>query len=300
MISPLIAAPDVTAARALIEGSGLVFEPAYDALIGLHEGGRLIGVGARIGNILKMLAVAPSHQGGSAFSEIVSALVSQGIDAGHRDFFVFTKPKYAATFEALNFSLLASHEKVALLEYGGGFRHWMTAHAGCRRPGRNGALVIDCAAFSADRRWLVERAAAQVDTLYLLVVRAERTPVPFAAAYRQVAEAVRDLANVVVVDNPDYSVSAANFQRYFLKHDDPVANIQMELDVILFATRIAPCFGISRRFVGSDQNHTYNTTLRRLLPEYGIEPCEIDPQPQKEEVHHGNPQEEPRRHHAVE
>jgi [citrate (pro-3S)-lyase] ligase len=48
----------------------------------------------------------------------------------------------------------------------------------------------------------------------------------------------------------------------------------MELDVILFASKIAPFFGIGQRFVGTEPNDpltgAYNEAMRRLLPEYGI------------------------------
>jgi [citrate (pro-3S)-lyase] ligase len=48
----------------------------------------------------------------------------------------------------------------------------------------------------------------------------------------------------------------------------------MELDVILFAAKIAPFFGIARRFVGTEPNDpltgAYNETMRRLLPDYGM------------------------------
>lgn len=275
MISQLTAAPDIAAARSLIEGSGLSFEAPYDELVGLHEGEHLVGVGARAGRILKMLAVAPAHRGGSALGEIVSALVSRGLEAGIAGFFVFTKPHYASSFEALNFSLLASHDKVALLEFGGGFRHWLAAHAARRRPGVNGAVVINGNPFSPGHRDLVESAAAQVDHLYLFVVGEE--------CYRPVEAGVRDLAKVIVLDSADYSLDAASFPTYFLKPDDPVARIRMELDATLFATRIAPHFGITRRFVGSVQDNpaddpAYTATLRRLLPAYGITLSEIEPQ----------------------
>lgn len=283
MISQLTAAPDIAAARQLIEGSGLSFEAPYDELVGLHEGECLVGVGARAGRILKMLAVAPAHRGGSALGEIVSALVSRGLEAGIAGFFVFTKPQYATSFEALNFSLLASHDKVALLEFGGGFRHWLAAHEARRRPGLNGAVVINGNPFSPDDRDLVERAAAQVDHLYLFVVRKHRSPLPYAEHYRLVEDGVRDLAKLSVIDSADYSLDAASFPTYFLKPDDPVARIRMELDATLFATRIAPHFGITRRFVGSAPDNpaddpAYTAILRRQLPTHGIALTEIEPQ----------------------
>lgn len=38
-------------------------------MYGIHENGELIAVGARAGNILKMLAADPAYQGGSILGE---------------------------------------------------------------------------------------------------------------------------------------------------------------------------------------------------------------------------------------
>lgn len=275
MISELISSADLKAARGLIERSGLAFEDGFDALYGIHENGELIAVGARAGNILKMLAVDAAYQGGSVLGEILTGLVSSGLAAGFDSLFVFTKPEYATSFQALNFTLLASQDKVALLEYGQGLRKWLESKRVLLRPGINGAVVVNCNPFTNGHRYLLETAAAQVDNLYVFVVKEDRSIFPFDVRYRLVEEGLRDLGNVQVLDTSRYIVSGATFPTYFLKRDDPVARIQMELDVTLFATQIAPFFGITRRFVGTEPNckltDGYNETMRRLLPVYGIE-----------------------------
>ena len=50
---------DIKAAKDLIERNGLTFEEGFDEIFGIHDNGELIAVGARAGNILKMLAVEP-------------------------------------------------------------------------------------------------------------------------------------------------------------------------------------------------------------------------------------------------
>lgn len=280
MIAKLTSVPDITAAKNLIERNGLSFEADIDELFGIHEDGELVAVGARAGNILKMLALDPAYQGGSALGEIVTALVSSGFEAGFESFFVFTKPQYSTSFEALNFTLLASQGKVALLEYGKGLKHWLGGQRSLLRPGVNGAVVVNCNPFSLGHRYLIETAARQVDHLYVFVVREDRSHFPFATRFRLVQEGVRDIPNVVLLDTSHYIVSGATFPTYFLKRDDPVARIQMELDVTLFASRIAPFFGISRRFVGTEPNCrltcSYNVTMKRLLPLHSIALTEIE------------------------
>ena len=275
MITELTSSSDLKAARELIERNELSFETGFDAMVGIHENGELIAVGARAGNILKMLAVDPAYQGGSILGEVLTGLVSSGLAAGFDSLFVFTKPEYSTTFQALNFTLLASQDKVALLEYGKGLRKWLESKRALLRPGINGAVVVNCNPFTNGHRYLLEKAATQVDNLYVFVVKEDRSIFPFEVRYRLVKEGLRDLCNVLVLDTSRYIVSGATFPTYFLKKDDPVARIQMELDVTLFASQIAPFFGITRRFVGTEPNckltDGYNETMKRILPVYDIE-----------------------------
>ena len=275
MITELTSSSDLKAARGLIERSGLAFEDGFDSIYGIHENGELIAVGARAGNILKMLAVDAAYQGGSVLGEILTGLVSSGLAAGFDSLFVFTKPEYSTSFQALNFTLLASQDKVALLEYGKGLRKWLESKRALLRPGINGAVVVNCNPFTNGHRFLLETAAAQVDNLYVFVVKEDRSIFPFDVRCRLVKEGLRDLGNVHVLDTSHYIVSGATFPTYFLKKDDPVARIQMELDVTLFAAQIAPFFGVTRRFVGTEPNckltDGYNETMQRILPVYGIE-----------------------------
>ena len=266
---------DIKSARVLIEQSGLSFEEGFDVMYGVHENGELVAVGARAGNILKMVAIEPSYQGGSFLGEIVTALVSSGLTAGFESLFIFTKVEYAASFQSFGFTLLANQGRVVLLEYGKGLADWLASNQSLVRKGVNGAVVVNCNPFTNGHRFLIESAAHQVDNLNAFVVKEDRSIFPFAARYRLVQEGVRDLDNVVVLDTSRYIVSGATFPTYFLKKSDPVAQIQMELDVTLFASRIAPFFGITRRFVGTEPNcqltNAYNATMRRLLPGYGVE-----------------------------
>lgn len=274
MITTLKCRSDLQEARELVLRSGLAFEEGFDDLVGAYEEGRLAAVGARAGNILKMLVIEPSSQGGSLLGEIVTTLVAQGFEAGFDSLFVFTKPEHAVSFEALNFKLLASQRKVALLEYGNGLERWLASKSSLVRSGRNGAVVANCNPFTRGHRHLVETAAREVDHLYLFIVREDRSAFPFDVRFRLACEGTRDLPNLTVLDTSHYAVSAATFPTYFLTQDDPVARIQMELDATLFASKIGPFFGIRERFVGTEpfcaMTDSYNETLNRILPVHGI------------------------------
>jgi [citrate (pro-3S)-lyase] ligase len=251
--------------------------------VGVFEGDALVGAGARAGDVLKMIAIDPAHQSGALLGEVVGELVRLGLAAGHDALFVFTRPAHAPSFEALNFALLASHARVALLEYGGRFEAWLAAGRGAaavERPGGAAAVVVNANPFTLGHRHLVERAARRAGTLYVFVVREERSAFPFEVRLRLVREGTADLPNVVVLDTSRYAVSAVTFPAYFLGQADPVAEIQMELDATLFGARIAPAFGITRRFFGTEPTcvttRAYNAAMRRVLPALGVEPVELE------------------------
>lgn len=275
MAIELVHKSDQDKVLALLQQGGLAYEEGADATYGIYENGELVATGARAGNILKMLAIAPEQQGGAVFGELVTELVMSGLRAGHDNLFVYTKPEYVSSFQALNFTLLANQEKVALLEYGKGLANWLDSKRDLIKPGLNGAAVVNCNPFTNGHRYLIESASQRVDNLYVFVVKEDRSVFPFDVRYRLVQEGLCDLGNVIQLDTSRYIVSGATFPTYFLKKDDPVARIQMELDVTLFASKIAPFFGITRRFVGTEPNCPltggYNLAMQTILPAHNIE-----------------------------
>jgi [citrate (pro-3S)-lyase] ligase len=275
----LVTGRDKAAARQFIEAQGLRYESPIDDLVGIYQGDRLIAAAARSGFVFKMVAVDPSHQGGECLAELLNQLIRLGREAGEDVFFVFTKPEHTQSFEYLNFRLLVTHASVSLLEFGGGLDAYYRAHAHLQSPGRNGAVVINGNPFTRGHLHLVETAAARVETLYLFVVREEQSVFPFSVRLRLARESTRHIANLKLLDTSRYAVSAGTFPSYFLKTLDDAAYSQMQIDLRLFAERIAPYFGIKARFAGrepySATTSAYNRTMAEVLPEYGLEFTEI-------------------------
>ena len=271
---PLLSERDRLEARKLIESEGLRFETDADDIVGLYDGERLVATGSRAGYVLKMLAIAPSQQGGDALGELVTLLMQRGMDAGHETFFVYTRPEHAPSFERLNFRLLVTHGMAALLEIGLGIREYLDTHRALVRPGRNGAIVVNGNPFTLGHLHLAETAARRVDHLYLFVVREDRSVFPFAARLRLAREATAHLPNVLVLETSRYAVSAGTFPSYFLKRLDDAALLQMQFDVRLFGSVLAPPFSVRARFVGDEPycatTAAYNRTMAEVLGEYGI------------------------------
>jgi [citrate (pro-3S)-lyase] ligase len=274
--------PTLREARDLIEAQGLRFEPGFDDLAGLYEDGKLIACGARAGYVLKMVAIDPGHQGTDALGSLMTRLVLSGLAAGQETLFVFTRPQNAASFEALNFRLLVTHGSAALLERGPGLEAYLDAHRAqvpADPHGHHGAVVLNGNPFTLGHLHLVTSASRQVDHLFVFVVREDQSSFPFEARLAMAAAATGHLDNVTVLDTSRYAVSAGTFPSYFLKELDGAALAQMQLDLRLFAQRLAPPFRIRTRFVGAEPlcatTAAYNRTMAEVLGEHGLRYVEL-------------------------
>jgi [citrate (pro-3S)-lyase] ligase len=276
---PLITGGERTEARRLIEAQGLSFEDDADDLAGIYDSGRLVAVGARAGYVLKMFAIDEAYQGGEALGALATTLTSLARTAGHESLFVFTRPEHAPSFEQCHFRVLVDSGPVVLLECGPGLEAYLEEHRDVIRPGLNGAVVVNGNPFTRGHLHLVEKAADHVDTLYLFVVREDRSVFPFDARIRLAREATSHLPNVAVLDTSRYAVSAGTFPSYFLKKTDEKARLQMEVDARLFATRLAPVFDIRERLVGTEPycetTALYNRVMAEVLPIFGIGIVEV-------------------------
>lgn len=281
MIVELISRRDRNLAERLVREAGLAVEENCDNVVGVFEEGELVATAARQGNIFKMFAIAPAHRSGSLLGELVTELTRLGYEGGYENFFVFTSPAGAGSFEALNFAPLVRHPKATLLEYGGGLQRYLGRYAHLVRPGENGGVVVNCNPFTLGHRYLIEEAARRVKTLYVFVVREDRSVFPFDVRLKLVQDGVKDIQNAFVLDSDNYAVSAITFPSYFLKGGaDEGAAVQMEIDVELFGRHLAPFFGIRKRFIGTEPycrtTRLYSETMRRLLPAFGIETVQLE------------------------
>lgn len=142
-----------------------------------------------------------------------------------------------------------------------------------------GSVVMNCNLFTLGHRFLVETALTQCDFLVIFVVQEDKSRFPFEDRLRLVKEGVADLKNVAVLPSGRFVLSSLTFSEYFNKSELQDRVIDTSLDVTVFAREIAPCLHITKRFAGEEPfdavTRQYNETMRRILPEYGIEFVEI-------------------------
>lgn len=142
-----------------------------------------------------------------------------------------------------------------------------------------GAIVMNCNPFTMGHKYLIESASKQVDLLLIFVVEENKSFFDFEDRIRLVREGTASIENVRVVPSGSFIISTVTFPGYFMKDNPENAVLDSSQDVELFAKKIAPAFNIKIRFVGEEPfdvvTRQYNETMKRILPQYGIELLEI-------------------------
>ena len=229
------------------------------------EGVILSGAGLSA-DVIKGVAVSESARSEGLLPPLLSHLIAQ---SGRSNLKVFTKPEYQTVFESLGFRVLASAPEAILLENGRGLENYCAYLQKQRRPGRSGVVIMNANPFTLGHRYLLEQAASQVDTLFVIPVKEEGQLFPYAERLEMIRSV--SLPGVVVLEGSDYQISSATFPTYFLKDLSSAAETQMRLDIDLFSKHIAPALDAAVRFVGSEPSDAltarYNALMQEMLPE---------------------------------
>ena len=136
------------------------------------SGDILAGAGIRK-DIIKCIAVAEEARSEGLVAPLVSHLISLAASRGMSELKLFTKPENQAIFESLGFHVLASAPKAILMEKGRGLERYCAYLRSMRKEGRCGVVVMNANPFTLGHRYLLEQAAAQVDTLFVIPVKEE-------------------------------------------------------------------------------------------------------------------------------
>lgn len=257
-------------------------EVDYYAGVFAGDDDELLAGGGLSGDVLKCIAVSDALRDTGMSLSLVSHLLSVAQSNGHQQLKVFTKPENKGIFENFSFHAIASAPKAILMDNGNGLRNYcsqLNALAGDKGEKR-GVIVMNANPFTLGHRYLVEQAAAQVDTLFIIVVKEDRSLFSYAERKAMIMAGVADIANVVVCEGSDYAISAATFPTYFLKQLSDATDTHITLDLDLFARHIAPALGATVRFAGSEPldatTRRYNRLMTELLPAQGIDFVEIE------------------------
>ncbi len=197
--------------------------------------------------------------------------------------YLFTKPDKVQQFVGLGMRHIATARPyVALLEWGSeGLKEYQDFIKGIANQNKEGiiaALVMNCNPFTKGHRYLVEKAAAEAQRVFLFVVQENASLFPFADRFEMVKRGTADIENVTVLPGGRYIISDMTFPSYFTKEEN-LAHAHAAMDAEIFAGCIAPVLNVNRRYVGtepiSEVTAIYNEELKKRLPRKGIEVLEI-------------------------
>lgn len=138
-----------------------------------------------------------------------------------------------------------------------------------------GAIVMNCNPFTLGHRYLIEIVSKQVDYLYVFVVEEDKSFFSFEDRINMVERGISDLDNVRVLPSGKYVLSVSTMPEYFTKETQQDIIVCASDDLEIFGMYVAPALGITKRFVGEEPfdriTKQYNESMKRILPEYGIE-----------------------------
>ncbi|GHV51124.1 citrate (pro-3S)-lyase] ligase [Synergistales bacterium] len=292
LVSRKISPPEREEVISLLARSSLAFDEGAEliALIRSKErdGERLAATASLFGNVIRMVAVDRDFQEEGLSASAVSALLEASRAGGRHHVFIYTKQDAAARFAMIGFKRVAETDTAALLEIGApgaeDYREYLANSRIDAGAGKIGAIVLNGNPFTLGHRYLIERASELCGALYVIVVEEERSLFSFKDRFAMAELGVKDIGakNTAVLRSGEYAVSAATFPSYFLKDRAvlSVAEQQTRLDIAVFLNVYAPPLGLNARFAGSEPTSAvtavYNDTMRRILPQNGIEFFEIE------------------------
>ena len=274
---PLSLKSNRTRVERFLADSGLRLENVdYYAAV-TDDDSNIIAGGGLQGNVIKCIAVGEAARETGLSNKLISHLISMATQQGAQSVKVYTKPDNRTVFQSMGFKVLASSPRAILMENGlRGITTYIDYLRRTRgdRPDCAAAIVMNANPFTRGHRYLVEQAAAEASTLYVIAVRENRSAFSYQERLAMIQAGCRGLDNVVVVEGSDYAISELTFPTYFLKQVTDATDTHITLDLDLFARHIAPALGVTTRFVGSEPidalTARYNELMQEQLPQHGI------------------------------
>ena len=270
-------------------------EVDYYAVVTRPDSDEILAGGGLQGDIVKCIAVGEQLRDEHISNRLISHLISEASQRGHQSVKVFTKPQNRQIFESLGFRLVGEAPLAILMENGQGLERYKSYLQGVSdaisrtpvppHPRTSGIIVMNANPFTRGHQYLIEQAAQQVEHLFVIPVKEDKSLFPYVERKAMIEAAIKLIeskspslsgegrggASITLCDGSDYAISAATFPTYFLKKLDDAADTQMRLDLDIFKRHLAPALGATIRFVGSEPDDAltchYNELMREMLPE---------------------------------
>jgi [citrate (pro-3S)-lyase] ligase len=241
-----------------------------------NDGGEIIATGGIDGNVIKYVAVAHTFRGLDLTSTLLTQIIQDAYKLEISHLFVFTKIENKNIFKSLGFYEVIKTENIILMEnIKDGVLKYVNSIKKDGFVDENACIVMNCNPFTLGHQYLIEQASIKSKSVHIFVVKEDQSVFPYHVRIDLVKKGTNHLSNVFVHEGSDYIISSATFPSYFIKDKGQVNELHTELDVRLFASVIAKELCITKRYVGEEPlcvvTRNYNSTMLKILPEYGIE-----------------------------
>ncbi|MDR1025433.1 MAG: [citrate (pro-3S)-lyase] ligase [Treponema sp.] len=267
--------------KEFLRENGLGYDERIGFSVCVMEGEVIAAAGSLDGRVLKCIAVSPAFQSEGLAAIIVTELIKEAGRQGIFHLFLFTKPENEERFGNLGFYAIEKTDSVLLME---NRRNGISCFvAELSRPPVDadpvGAVLVNGNPFTRGHQYLIETAAAGCEALHVFVVSENLSFFPADLRYELVLKGIAHIPRVYLHPTGPYLISAQTFPDYFFRDSVSPLDLNMELDIRIFAKHFALPLGISRRFVGTEPRDivtaAYNRAMAALLPCFGIELVEI-------------------------
>ena len=159
-----------------LSANALRLESVEDYFCILREDGSIAGGAGLSADLIKCVAVDSAERSRGLLAPLLSHVIAYASGKGVSNLKVFTKPENEAVFTSLGFHTIAKAPLAILMENGHGLEDYLTmlgeiAVSGLPEPGDRlptlctGVIVMNANPFTLGHKYLVEKAAEQVDNL---------------------------------------------------------------------------------------------------------------------------------------
>lgn len=222
----------------------------------------IAATGSLEGRVLKCVAVRPDLRGTDLLQEVVKELTARAREDGHEHVMLVTRPIHEERFLDMGFYTIEETDRLVLMEdCPDGLEKWV-ATIPSAGDGIKGVICANFDPITNGHMYLIQKAQLLCDKLYLFVTDEQKCTIPLEDRLQMVSSAVSDIPNVIVCPAGDYQVG------------DIGDRVSSELDLKLFARKIAAPLGVSHRFVGQEPysplTGKYNMYMKEILPQYGV------------------------------
>lgn len=261
----------------LLKEQGIRLDKNLDYICGIYDQQRnLIATGSSFQNTLRCLAVSCQHQGEGLMNTIISHLVSHLYQKGFDHLFLYTKPDATQSFDQLGFvEILNIDDYLSFMENKkDGFEHFLQRlQSTPANSTKNAAIVMNANPFTLGHLHLIEKAAAENETVHLFLLEEDASFFPYSVRKRLVEAGTKHLENIIIQPTSYYIISQATFPSYFQKDEQSVIDSHALLDAKLF-TKIAEHLNITKRYVGeepfSEMTRRYNQAMRTAFEDTNL------------------------------